>query len=80
MKKDDAKQKIAAGLEALSEAVQNGRSEEFEQYLTVMSRFHRYSFGNSILILCQRADATHVAGYTRLKVLGRQVKNGESGI
>ena len=80
MKKDDAKEKISEGLKALSAAIQNGRSEEFEQYLTVMSRFHRYSFGNSILILCQRPDATRVAGYTRWQELGRQVTKGESGI
>ena len=79
MRKDDAKQKIAAGLEALSEAVQNGRSEEFEQYLRVMSRFHRYSFGNSILILCQRADATHVASPLGNRFLSAITQNAATG-
>ena len=53
MKRDDAKQLVTDGLAQLNEALSQGRSETLEKYLTVMSRFHRYSFGNLILILSQ---------------------------
>lgn len=55
-------------------------SESFARYLTVMSRFHSYSFGNVALILAQRPEATRVAGYRKWQQLGRQVKRGEQGI
>ena len=46
----------------------------------MLARFHRYSFGNCMLIALQNPDATHVAGFTRWKQLGRHVKKGERGI
>jgi hypothetical protein len=55
-------------------------SDTFRRYLDAQARFHRYSFGNVFLILSQRPDATHVAGYSTWKQLGRQVRRGESGI
>lgn len=45
-----------------------------------MARFHRYSFGNIMLILAQKPDATHVAGFTTWKKVNRWVKKGEKGI
>lgn len=45
-----------------------------------MGRFHRYSWGNSLLIASQRPDATRVAGFHAWHQLGRSVKKGEKGI
>lgn len=56
-------------------------SEDYPAYLNVMSKFHRYSFGNSMLIALQCPGATQVAGfYTWKKEFGRNVKCGETGI
>ena len=55
-------------------------SEGFQRYLTAMSRFHRYSYGNVLMIMSQRPDATRVAGYRQWQRLGRQVQRGEQGI
>jgi antirestriction protein ArdC len=80
MKRDDAKKLVADGLAELSQALANGRSDTLEKYLSVMSRFHRYSFGNLILILSQRENASYVAGFHKWQQLGRHVKKGEKGI
>jgi hypothetical protein len=45
-----------------------------------MGRFHRYSWGNVLLIAAQRPTATRVAGYHTWRDLGRHVKPGENGI
>ncbi len=56
-------------------------SEKYRQYLNTMSRFHSYSFRNTMLIHLQRPDATMVAGYNHWeKSFGRYVKKGEKGI
>jgi antirestriction protein ArdC len=80
MKRDDATRVVDDGIAELNEALACGRSETLERYLAVMSRFHRYSFGNLMLILSQREDATHVAGYRKWLELGRHVRQGEKGI
>lgn len=54
--------------------------EQWRQWATTMSRFHQYSPGNVLLIMSQRPDATHVAGYHAWQALGRQVQRGEQGI
>ncbi len=55
--------------------------EEWQRFLETMSRFHTYSFGNAMLILAQRPDATRVAGFKAWKSdFGRSVKKGEKGI
>ncbi len=69
-----------AALQQLSDALAAGQSEALKRYLTAMAKFHRYSFGNQLLIAFQRPDATHVAGYQTWKKLGRYVKAGEKGI
>ena len=49
-------------------------SDRFKEYLRVMSKFHNYSFNNTLLIAMQKPDATFVAGYTSWKKdYGRQV-------
>jgi hypothetical protein len=50
------------------------------RYLAAMSRFHRYSLHNILLIAFQRPTATHVAGFHTWKKLGRSVRKGEKGI
>lgn len=55
-------------------------SAEFRNFLIAMSRFHDYSWNNQMLIMLQRPDATHVAGFNSWKDLGRYVKAGEKGI
>ena len=54
--------------------------DKYAQYLQTMSKFHRYSFNNTLLIAMQRPDATLVTGYRNWQSMGRQVKKGEKGI
>ena len=55
-------------------------SERWREWLVVQSRFHHYSFANTVLILAQRPDATRVAGYGGWRRLERFVRRGERGI
>ena len=72
-------QEITAGIE---QGIKNlFESEKYAHYLSVMSKFHRYSVNNTMLIYMQRPDATLVAGYNKWKnQFGRHVKKGEHGI
>ncbi len=54
--------------------------QAWQDWLKFSSQFHRYSFGNSLLIMLQDPQATHVAGYQAFKAMGRQVRRGETGI
>lgn len=74
MTPDEARAALESGVLALTS------SEAWTRALAVAARFHRYSFGNAVLIALQRPDATRVAGYVRWKELGRQVRKGEHGI
>lgn len=55
-------------------------SDKWKEFLSCMAKFHSYSANNVLLILCQKPDATLVAGYSRWKSFGRNVKRGEKGI
>jgi len=55
-------------------------STAWRAWLDVQRRFHRYSWGNTLLIAAQRADATRVAGFHAWLRLGRHVRKGEHGI
>lgn len=56
-------------------------SENYKRFLDTMSKFHNYSFNNSILIANQKPESTLVAGYEDWqKKFHRQVKRGEKGI
>ena len=72
-------QEITAGIEqGIKELFE---SEKYMRYLSVMSRFHRYSVNNTMLIYMQKPDATLVAGYNKWKnQFERHVKKGEHGI
>jgi antirestriction protein ArdC len=80
MKTEQAKKLTDESLERLAEALKQGQSDVMRQYLAAMAKFHRYSFGNILLIYVQRPTATHVAGFHTWKKLGRYVRKGESGI
>jgi hypothetical protein len=53
MNTDQAKTLSEAALTRLMEALEQGHSQALKQYLSVMSRFHRYSWGNVLLIYTQ---------------------------
>ncbi len=56
-------------------------SEKYMRYLSVMSKFHRYSVNNTMLIYMQKPEATLVAGFNKWKnQFERHVKKGEHGI
>ncbi len=73
-------------LKAITDSIEKGIKEVFEsgryeEYLQVMSRFHNYSFNNTLLIYMQKPDATLVAGFNKWKdKFGRSVNKGEKGI
>ncbi len=80
MKAEDARRMTDAALDSLARSLEQGKSEALTRYLTTMARFHRYSFGNIMLIVTQRPDATQVAGFHTWKQCNRWVKKGEKGI
>ena len=56
-------------------------SERYKEYLKVMSKFHNYSFRNTVLIAMQKPDASLVAGFSAWKNnFGRNVMKGQKGI
>ena len=67
--------KLEEGLKELFE------SEKYKSYLSTMSKFHNYSFNNTLLIAMQKPEATLVAGYQAWqKNFNRHVNRGEKGI
>ena len=67
--------RLEAGIQALFE------SEQYKAYLTAMSKFHNYSFNNTLLIAVQKPDASLVAGFGKWRDdFERHVKKGEKGI
>ncbi len=68
-------------IEKLTEGISNlTSSEEWQHYLDFQSRFHRYSFGNVLLIAAQSHEATRVAGFNAWQKLNRFVRKGEKAI
>lgn len=66
---------IEAGIQELFE------SDKYKSYLQTMSRFHKYSLNNTMLISMQKPDATLVAGFNKWRDgFSRYVKKGEKGI
>src|SRR5229473_3169505 len=80
MTTEQAKKLSEDAISRLLDALERGQSEALKTYLGVMSRFHKYSWGNSLLICSQRPDATHVAGFHAWLKLRRYVRKGEKGI
>jgi len=80
MKAEQAKKLADDALTKLAAELERGPSDTMTNFLTAMSKFHRYSFGNIMLITLQRPSATHVAGFRTWKKFNRWVKKGEKGI
>jgi N-terminal domain of anti-restriction factor ArdC len=70
----DLHNQLAAEVEAIQD------SAGFKRWLRAISRFHRYSARNCMLIVMQRPDATQVAGFGTWLANGRTVRKGEKGI
>ena len=83
---DPPKKSSRERLKEITDSIENGIREVFtsgkyQQYLQTMSRFHRYSFNNTMLIFMQKPEATHVAGFNKWRdEFKRNVKKGEKGI
>ena len=79
-------QKPAEKMKEITDRLEQGiqdlfESDRFKEYLQVMSKFHNYSFNNTLLIAMQKPDATLIAGYNSWRNLfGRQVSRGAKGI
>jgi hypothetical protein len=71
---------IRENVNHLIQQLEAGKSDALTAYLTAMSRFHNYSFGNILQIARQKPTATHVAGLYAWNQFGRRVKRGENGI
>ena len=77
---------IEKQLKEISERLEQGvkeifTSERYTEYLNTMSKFHNYSFNNTLLITMQKPEAILVAGYQAWqKKFNRHVKRGEKGI
>ncbi|MEW4242299.1 ArdC-like ssDNA-binding domain-containing protein [Priestia megaterium] len=72
-------------LEDIIEKLENGikdvmTSDRFAEWLKFASSFHKYSFGNAMLIFLQNPKATMVKGFGEWKKDGRYVKKGEKAI
>jgi antirestriction protein ArdC len=73
-------------LKEITDSIEQGikdlfQSDKYMEYLRTMSRFHRYSLNNTLLIAMQRPDATLVAGFNKWRdQFGRNVRRGEKGI
>ena len=73
-------------IKEITESIEKGiremfESDRYQSYLATMSRFHRYSVNNTMLIYMQKPDATLVAGFNKWRdQFGRHVKKGEKGI
>src|SRR5882757_7681563 len=80
MNTEQAKQISETALNRLMAALERGQSEALKTYLSVMSRFHRYSWGNILLMYAQRPNATHIAGFHTWLKMRRCVRKGEKGI
>lgn len=74
-KTDDLLKRLDEGLTELFD------SENYRNYLNIMSKFHNYSFNNTLLIAMQNPEASYVAGYSDWKnKFHRQVLKGEKAI
>lgn len=73
-------------LKEITDSIEQGiqdlfQSEGYAEYLRTMSRFHRYSLNNTMLIFMQKPDATLVAGFNKWRdQFGRSVMKSEKSI
>ena len=67
-------QQLADGVAAIRDG------QAWADWLTVAGKFHTYSFGNQLLIVAQKPQASMVAGYQAWAAMGRQVRKGEKAL
>lgn len=70
----DITDKLEKGIEELFQ------SDNYKNYLKVMSKFTSYSLNNTLLITMQKPDATTVAGFTTWQKMNRHIKKGSKAI
>lgn len=77
-----ANEKISEVMQLLEDGVQAVfTSEKYLEYLKFTSKFHNYSFNNTLLIMLQNPNASYVAGFNDWKKKhNRFVKKGEKGL
>lgn len=80
MTTEQAKTLSETAIARLMDALERGESAALRIYLSAMSRFHCYSWGNVLLICSQRPNATHVAGFHAWLKMNRHVRKGEKGL
>src|SRR5687767_2167776 len=79
-KRKEVDELVKKGFEKLVGEIKQVHTENYLEYLAFISRFHKYSHTNQMLIFSQKPDATLVAGYKTWQELGHQVRAGETGI
>lgn len=83
---ENEKQTNKERLKDITDSIERGiqelfQSDKYAQYLRTMSRFHKYSVNNTMLIYMQKPDATLVAGFNKWRdQFERNVMKGEKGI
>ena len=71
---ENEKQTNKERLKDITDSIERGiqdlfQSDKYAQYLRTMSRFHKYSVNNTMLIYMQKPDATLVAGFTIIAII-----------
>ena len=83
---ENEKQTNKEKLKDITDSIERGiqdlfQSDKYAEYLRTMSRFHKYSVNNTMLIYMQKPDATLVAGFNKWRdQFERNVMKGEKGI
>ena len=83
---ENEKQTNRERLKDITDSIERGiqelfQSDKYAAYLRTMSRFHKYSVNNTMLIYMQKPDATLVAGFNKWRdQFERNVMKGEKGI
>ena len=83
---ENEKQTNKERLKDITDSIERGiqdlfQSDKYTEYLRTMSRFHKYSVNNTMLIYMQKPDATLVAGFNKWRdQFERNVMKGEKGI
>ena len=83
---ENEKQTSKERLKDITDSIERGiqdlfQSDKYAEYLRTMSRFHKYSVNNTMLIYMQKPDATLVAGFNKWRdQFERNVMKGEKGI
>ena len=83
---ENEKQTNKERLKDITDSIERGiqdlfQSDKYAEYLRTMSRFHKYSVNNTMLIYMKKPNATLVAGFNKWRdQFERNVLKGEKGI